>query len=109
MDSKVCKVLEAMKVGERVNLVLDDGRNQEGIVGGYDAETKVITLGIIGSNEKVNIEAQNVVGVNVLEYSTKVHGGVSVFAGVGERRPEGNDIYNEVQDAGVISSNKDVE
>ena len=26
----------------------------------------------------------------------KLHGGVSVFAGVGERTPEGNDLYNEM-------------
>ncbi|MEE8658324.1 F0F1 ATP synthase subunit beta [Acetobacteraceae bacterium EV16G] len=32
----------------------------------------------------------------------KAHGGVSVFAGVGERTREGNDLYFEMQDAGVI-------
>ncbi|MBO6044073.1 MAG: F0F1 ATP synthase subunit beta, partial [Acetobacter sp.] len=32
----------------------------------------------------------------------KAHGGVSVFAGVGERTREGNDLYHEMQDAGVI-------
>ena len=32
----------------------------------------------------------------------KVHGGVSVFAGVGERTREGNDLYHEMIDAGVI-------
>ncbi|GBQ24043.1 F0F1 ATP synthase subunit beta [Gluconacetobacter sacchari] len=32
----------------------------------------------------------------------KAHGGVSVFAGVGERTREGNDLYYEMQDAGVI-------
>lgn len=35
----------------------------------------------------------------------KAHGGVSVFAGVGERTREGNDLYHEMMDAGVI--NKD--
>jgi F-type H+-transporting ATPase subunit beta len=33
------------------------------------------------------------------------HGGVSVFAGVGERTREGNDLYNEMMESGVI--NKD--
>jgi F-type H+/Na+-transporting ATPase subunit beta len=33
------------------------------------------------------------------------HGGVSVFAGVGERTREGNDLYNEMIESGVI--NKD--
>lgn len=31
------------------------------------------------------------------------HGGVSVFAGVGERTREGNDLYNEMQESGVIN------
>lgn len=32
----------------------------------------------------------------------KAHGGVSVFAGVGERTREGNDLYHEMRDSGVI-------
>lgn len=30
------------------------------------------------------------------------HGGISVFAGVGERTREGNDLYNEMKDSGVL-------
>ena len=30
------------------------------------------------------------------------HGGISVFAGVGERTREGNDLYNEMTDSGVL-------
>ncbi|MCX7933153.1 MAG: F0F1 ATP synthase subunit beta, partial [Rhodovarius sp.] len=37
----------------------------------------------------------------------KAHGGVSVFAGVGERTREGNDLYHEMIDAGVIKLNPD--
>ena len=37
----------------------------------------------------------------------KAHGGVSVFAGVGERTREGNDLYHEMIDAGVIKLNED--
>ena len=33
------------------------------------------------------------------------HGGFSVFAGVGERTREGNDLYHEMADAGVIDLN----
>jgi F-type H+/Na+-transporting ATPase subunit beta len=33
----------------------------------------------------------------------KLHGGVSVFAGVGERTREGNDLYKEMSEAGVIN------
>ena len=32
----------------------------------------------------------------------KQHGGISVFAGVGERTREGNDLYHEMKDAGVL-------
>ena len=34
----------------------------------------------------------------------KEHGGLSVFAGVGERTREGNDLYNEMQESGVINN-----
>ncbi len=33
----------------------------------------------------------------------KLHGGYSVFAGVGERTREGNDLYHEMTEAGVIN------
>ena len=32
----------------------------------------------------------------------KAHGGYSVFTGVGERTREGNDLYHEMQETGVI-------
>ena len=34
----------------------------------------------------------------------KAHGGVSVFGGVGERTREGNDLYQEMKESGVINS-----
>ncbi|NCC22056.1 MAG: F0F1 ATP synthase subunit beta [Alphaproteobacteria bacterium] len=37
----------------------------------------------------------------------KEHGGVSVFAGVGERTREGNDLYHEMIESGVIQKSKD--
>ena len=33
-----------------------------------------------------------------------VHKGVSVFAGVGERSREGNDLWHEMQDSGVLAN-----
>jgi F0F1-type ATP synthase beta subunit len=35
------------------------------------------------------------------------HGGYSVFAGVGERTREGNDLYHEMIEGGVIKVDKD--
>ena len=37
----------------------------------------------------------------------KAHGGYSVFAGVGERTREGNDLYHEMIEGGVISLKDD--
>ncbi len=34
----------------------------------------------------------------------KQHGGLSVFSGVGERTREGNDLYNEMKESGVLSN-----
>jgi F-type H+-transporting ATPase subunit beta len=36
----------------------------------------------------------------------KAHGGVSVFGGVGERTREGNDLYCEMKESGVINEKK---
>ena len=33
----------------------------------------------------------------------KQHGGISVFSGVGERTREGNDLYNEMKESGVLN------
>jgi F-type H+/Na+-transporting ATPase subunit beta len=47
--------------------------------------------------------------VNMLELINNIaksYGGLSVFAGVGERTREGNDFYHEMQEAGVINSEK---
>ncbi|KAJ8137435.1 hypothetical protein OY671_009352, partial [Metschnikowia pulcherrima] len=48
--------------------------------------------------------------VNMMESINNIakgHGGVSVFAGVGERTREGNDLYHEFLDAGVIAKDAD--
>ena len=37
----------------------------------------------------------------------KAHGGYSVFAGVGERTREGNDLYHEMIASGVINIGKE--
>ena len=40
--------------------------------------------------------------ITVINNVAKAHGGVSVFAGVGERTREGNDLYHEMIESGVI-------
>jgi F-type H+/Na+-transporting ATPase subunit beta len=46
---------------------------------------------------------KTVVIMELINNIAKLHGGVSVFAGVGERSREGNDLYNEMSEAGVIN------
>ena len=45
---------------------------------------------------------KTVVIMELINNIAKGHGGFSVFAGVGERSREGNDLYNEMSEAGVI-------
>src|SRR5882672_5229602 len=45
---------------------------------------------------------KTVVIMELINNIAKLHGGVSVFAGVGERTREGNDLYNEMSKAGVL-------
>src|SRR5215471_17804070 len=45
---------------------------------------------------------KTVVIMELINNIAKLHGGVSVFAGVGERTREGNDLYNDMSAAGVI-------
>jgi F-type H+/Na+-transporting ATPase subunit beta len=45
---------------------------------------------------------KTVVIMELINNIAKGHGGYSVFAGVGERTREGNDLYSEMSEAGVI-------
>src|SRR6516225_8299522 len=50
---------------------------------------------------------KTVVIMELINNIAKLHGGISMFAGVGERTREGNDLYNEMIEAGVIKVKKD--
>ena len=45
---------------------------------------------------------KTVVIMELINNIAKAHGGYSVFCGVGERSREGNDLYHEMSEAGVI-------
>merc|ERR1712211_44385 len=62
----------------------DDGLGKIGLFGGAGVGKTVLIMELIN---------------NV----AKAHGGYSVFAGVGERTREGNDLYHEMIEGGVIS------
>lgn len=46
---------------------------------------------------------KTVILMEMINNIAKQHGGISVFTGVGERTREGNDLYNEMQESGVIN------
>jgi len=46
---------------------------------------------------------KTVVIMELINNIAKLHGGISVFTGVGERTREGNDLYHEMAQAGVIN------
>ncbi len=46
---------------------------------------------------------KTVIIMELINNIAKAHGGFSVFAGVGERTREGNDLYREMQESGVIN------
>src|SRR6058998_2840685 len=48
---------------------------------------------------------KTVVIMELINNIAKLHGGVSVFCGVGERTREGSDLYKEMSEAGVINQN----
>ena len=50
---------------------------------------------------------KTVVIMELINNIAKLHGGISMFAGVGERTREGNDLYWEMAEADVIKCEKD--
>ena len=46
---------------------------------------------------------KTVIIMELINNVAKQHGGYSVFAGVGERTREGNDLYSEMKESGVLS------
>jgi len=47
---------------------------------------------------------KTVIIMELINNIAKAHGGYSVFAGVGERTREGNDLYHEMMESGVINA-----
>ena len=50
---------------------------------------------------------KTVIIMELINNIAKTHGGYSVFAGVGERTREGNDLYHEMMESGVIQTDGD--
>ena len=81
--------------------ILTTGIKVVDLLAPYSKGGKVGLFGGAGVGKTVLIE-------ELIKNIAKAHGGFSVFAGVGERTREGNDLYHEMIEAGVIdpSGNK---
>jgi F-type H+-transporting ATPase subunit beta len=75
--------------------VLETGIKVIDLIAPFVKGGKVAIFGGAGVGKTVMIQ-------ELIHNVAEVHGGVSVFAGVGERSREGNDLWREMQDSGVI-------
>ena len=82
--------------------------DQSGTIEPFETGLKVIDLicpfqrgGKVGTFGGAGV-GKTVIIQELINNIAKAHGGFSVFAGVGERTREGNDLYHEMQEAGVI-------
>ena len=76
--------------------ILETGIKVVDLIAPYAKGGKIGLFGGAGVGKTVII-------MELLNNIAKEHGGLSVFAGVGERTREGNDLYNEMQESGVIN------
>lgn len=63
------------------------------------SEILLLDLGLFGGAGV----GKTVLIMELINNVAKAHGGYSVFAGVGERTREGNDLYHEMIESGVIN------
>merc|ERR1712226_1818954 len=80
--------------------ILETGIKVVDLLAPYVKGGKIGLLGGAGVGKTVFI-------MELINNVAKGHGGYSVFAGVGERTREGNDLYHEMIEGGVISLNDD--
>ena len=76
--------------------ILETGIKVVDLIAPYAKGGKIGVFGGAGVGKTVLI-------MELINNVAKQHGGLSVFAGVGERTREGNDLYNEMQESGVIN------
>ncbi|MBQ3257552.1 MAG: F0F1 ATP synthase subunit beta [Oscillospiraceae bacterium] len=77
------------------NEVLETGIKVIDLIAPYLKGGKIGLFGGAGVGKTVLIQ-------ELINNVANQHGGISVFTGVGERTREGNDLYNEMQESGVI-------
>ncbi|MEF9969625.1 MAG: F0F1 ATP synthase subunit beta [Ruthenibacterium sp.] len=80
---------------EATTAILETGIKVVDLIAPYAKGGKIGLFGGAGVGKTVLI-------MELIHNVAKEHGGLSVFTGVGERTREGNDLYNEMQESGVI-------
>ena len=81
---------------ESTTEILETGIKVVDLIAPYAKGGKIGLFGGAGVGKTVII-------MELINNIARQHGGLSVFAGVGERTREGNDLYNEMQESGVIN------
>ena len=76
--------------------ILETGIKVLDLICPYSRGGKIGLFGGAGVGKTVTI-------MELIHNVAKEHGGVSVFAGVGERSREGNDLYRELKESGVLT------
>ncbi|MEG1027579.1 MAG: F0F1 ATP synthase subunit beta, partial [Oscillospiraceae bacterium] len=76
--------------------ILETGIKVVDLIAPYLKGGKIGLFGGAGVGKTVLIQ-------ELINNVAKQHGGISVFTGVGERTREGNDLYNEMIESGVIN------
>ncbi|MEG1994623.1 MAG: F0F1 ATP synthase subunit beta, partial [Oscillospiraceae bacterium] len=76
--------------------ILETGIKVVDLIAPYAKGGKIGLFGGAGVGKTVLIQ-------ELINNVAKQHGGLSVFTGVGERTREGNDLYNEMTESGVIN------
>ncbi len=77
--------------------ILETGIKVVDLICPYSKGGKIGLFGGAGVGKTVLI-------MELINNIAKQHGGLSVFTGVGERTREGNDLYNEMKQSGVLSN-----
>ena len=77
--------------------ILETGIKVVDLICPYSKGGKIGLFGGAGVGKTVLI-------MELIHNIAKEHGGLSVFTGVGERTREGNDLYNEMKESGVIAN-----
>ena len=81
---------------ESTTEILETGIKVVDLIAPYAKGGKIGLFGGAGVGKTVLI-------MELINNIAKEHGGLSVFTGVGERTREGNDLYNEMKESGVLN------